>query len=390
MKTSLRLLLLAVFAVLFVGTASAHYNPQLGRWLSRDPMGEAGGFNLYAYCGNDPVNRHDPLGLATYDLRGGGGVLDSGESWPAADLASFIAPISAAPRWMTSTSFLDDAYQSLLPSQLEMARKISLFGPSGMNPFDKSGISGAGRIANIKGSMTAAGINPTSSEAMTFVRALSPHFERYDAYMDGIYAEQTRAANSATNWQIFNLSIVQPLMFVLPELRVGRFLGSGVDAGAAGVAALRLEGPLAAEGRAAIHIGGGRDCIAYTAEHLNVMLNDCYEPLIGLRALVNRRNIATSAEATKLIESITGSTAGAAVRWSEAGEGVYAVLTKSRGGHVMFAEKSFKFGDVIIDAQIRKSFMANPIGKAFGFEDLLGIPGMPSSIEDLILVPFTK
>ena len=64
MKTSLRLLLLAVFAVLFVGTASAHYNPQLGRWLSRDPLGEAGGFNLYAYCGNDPVNRHDPLGLA--------------------------------------------------------------------------------------------------------------------------------------------------------------------------------------------------------------------------------------------------------------------------------------------------------------------------------------
>ena len=68
MKTSLRLLLLAVFAVLFVGTASAHYNPQLGRWLSRDPMGEAGGFILYADCGNDPVNKHDPLGLATlYD-----------------------------------------------------------------------------------------------------------------------------------------------------------------------------------------------------------------------------------------------------------------------------------------------------------------------------------
>ena len=41
-----------------------YYDPRLGRWLSRDPMGEAGGFNLYAYCGNDPVNRHDPLGLA--------------------------------------------------------------------------------------------------------------------------------------------------------------------------------------------------------------------------------------------------------------------------------------------------------------------------------------
>ena len=41
-----------------------HYDPRFGRWLSRDPLGEAGGFNLYAYCGNDPVNRHDPLGLA--------------------------------------------------------------------------------------------------------------------------------------------------------------------------------------------------------------------------------------------------------------------------------------------------------------------------------------
>ena len=41
-----------------------HYDPRLGRWLSRDPLGEEGGVNLYAYCGNDPVNRHDPLGLA--------------------------------------------------------------------------------------------------------------------------------------------------------------------------------------------------------------------------------------------------------------------------------------------------------------------------------------
>lgn len=45
-----------------------HYDPRLGRWLSRDPLGEAGGFNLYAYCGNDPVNRHDPLGLAVADI----------------------------------------------------------------------------------------------------------------------------------------------------------------------------------------------------------------------------------------------------------------------------------------------------------------------------------
>ena len=46
-----------------------YYDPRLGRWLSRDPMGESGGFNLYAYCGNDPVNRWDYLGMATEEER---------------------------------------------------------------------------------------------------------------------------------------------------------------------------------------------------------------------------------------------------------------------------------------------------------------------------------
>jgi RHS repeat-associated protein len=39
------------------------YDPQTGRWLSRDPIGEAGGTNLYAYVGNSPINFLDPLGL---------------------------------------------------------------------------------------------------------------------------------------------------------------------------------------------------------------------------------------------------------------------------------------------------------------------------------------
>ncbi len=40
-----------------------YYAPSLGRFLSRDPIGFAGGINLYAYCGGDPVNYRDPEGL---------------------------------------------------------------------------------------------------------------------------------------------------------------------------------------------------------------------------------------------------------------------------------------------------------------------------------------
>ena len=42
-----------------------HYNPLDGRFISRDPIGERGGLNLYGFVGNDPVNRWDALGLFT-------------------------------------------------------------------------------------------------------------------------------------------------------------------------------------------------------------------------------------------------------------------------------------------------------------------------------------
>lgn len=41
-----------------------YYDPETGRWLSRDPIGERGGLNLYAFVGNDPVGFIDVLGLA--------------------------------------------------------------------------------------------------------------------------------------------------------------------------------------------------------------------------------------------------------------------------------------------------------------------------------------
>jgi RHS repeat-associated protein len=40
-----------------------YYNPNLGRFLGRDPSAERGGLNLYAYCLNNSVNKWDYLGL---------------------------------------------------------------------------------------------------------------------------------------------------------------------------------------------------------------------------------------------------------------------------------------------------------------------------------------
>gem|GEM_PF-2969968 len=40
-----------------------YYSPRLGRWISRDPIGERGGLNLHAYAANQPIETADFRGL---------------------------------------------------------------------------------------------------------------------------------------------------------------------------------------------------------------------------------------------------------------------------------------------------------------------------------------
>ena len=56
------------------------YDATSGRWLSKDPILLEGDLNLYVFCGNDPVNFADPLGLITWSQVGHfvGGVVVGG------------------------------------------------------------------------------------------------------------------------------------------------------------------------------------------------------------------------------------------------------------------------------------------------------------------------
>jgi RHS repeat-associated protein len=69
------------------------YDAETGRWLSRDPIGFAGGdANLYAYVGGDPVNGVDPTGLDGVDLSA---ELEAGLFFARSALAAF----SLGPFW---------------------------------------------------------------------------------------------------------------------------------------------------------------------------------------------------------------------------------------------------------------------------------------------------
>ena len=46
-----------------------YYDQQTGRWTQEDPIGIAGGVNLYQYAGNNPATFTDPFGLCPEEMR---------------------------------------------------------------------------------------------------------------------------------------------------------------------------------------------------------------------------------------------------------------------------------------------------------------------------------
>ncbi len=76
------------------------YDPGAGRWVSNDPIGIAGGMNLYAFCENNPVNFVDPFGL---ERKNGEEYLDK--------IRAFIdaGRIAADQRWWVPRAYTDMA-----------------------------------------------------------------------------------------------------------------------------------------------------------------------------------------------------------------------------------------------------------------------------------------
>jgi len=134
-----------------------YYNPQLGRFISEDPLGFAGGDgNLYAYVFNSPTNFFDPIGLDAWTSFGGGvravgGLFEAGAGFGFGAATSWTG-IGAVAGAAVGLHGLDEAQAGLR----------QLFSGCHVDSFTSQGLQGIG-LSQSAANLTDAGISVLGS-----------------------------------------------------------------------------------------------------------------------------------------------------------------------------------------------------------------------------------
>ena len=98
-----------------------YYNPSWGRFISEDPIGLAGGGNVYGYAGNNPVSYVDPDGLSPLSLFGPIGGICGGCHLPLYPLPSPPAGPAGEGRYFPADPCATGAASCTAPSPPDSA-----------------------------------------------------------------------------------------------------------------------------------------------------------------------------------------------------------------------------------------------------------------------------
>lgn len=166
-----------------------HYDPTIGRWTSKDPIGFNGGdTNLYAYVGANPMSYIDPSGLfgmfAGYNVQastfGGtanaGGMIYLGDDkkgagigWAASAAASYVS-VGASIGKGVQGGFYANTVESLLgANSLDLNTPIGGFSIFFGNNGSFEGISFGGPSLGLSLSFTPADNSYSINKGLSFI-----------------------------------------------------------------------------------------------------------------------------------------------------------------------------------------------------------------------------
>jgi len=135
-----------------VGYDARFYDPTLQRFLSRDPLGEVGGINLYGAVNNSPLNYIDPNGMDWLDYTGYGGA-----RYAAQANAQILATVQAHG-YANTGDFLQahPNYNGLNDNQMALQITANVAGQTANNYLNAAQFIGTGGIVT-------KGVNATAS-----------------------------------------------------------------------------------------------------------------------------------------------------------------------------------------------------------------------------------
>jgi RHS repeat-associated protein len=135
-----------------------YYDPQLGRYISADPLGLRGGLNRFAYVGNNPLGFTDPLGLVLFAFDGTGNTnvqTDLGPEDSVSNVWRFAQSYnSGTVRYITGVGMRhrDAKYGDIVPDTYAAWTRLDVIsGDMPLNLVDQGGnYSGPARISRMR------------------------------------------------------------------------------------------------------------------------------------------------------------------------------------------------------------------------------------------------
>jgi RHS repeat-associated protein len=166
------------------------YNPTLGRFMSEDPkLFDAGDYNLFRYCHNDPLDLTDPMGLSDIivEIIRTGAAVQEHSGVPQATLGRFNMSVANSPHSFGSVSGVTMEPPNLrfnMHKQAGVTKQYPVPQGTYKAEFSKAGPTGENfkldtKGTNFSGVWIHAGANPQSTEGCVLVGS-SVHNQPYN------------------------------------------------------------------------------------------------------------------------------------------------------------------------------------------------------------------